>query len=73
MNELIFDYARSPMIVSDSQGIVLRVNRAVIELFGYSQVSHQHMKAWTDRLSLVGLRGICLLVTAHSVGKSLKA
>ena len=38
MNELIFDSARSPMVVSTAQGQILRVNQSVTEVFGYSRV-----------------------------------
>ena len=38
MNELIFDAARSPMIVSTARGEILRINQSVTEVFGYNKV-----------------------------------
>jgi len=39
MNALIFDSARSPMVVSNANGEILQVNQSVTEVFGFERVS----------------------------------
>jgi PAS domain-containing protein len=48
MNEAIFESARSPMVVADEKGLILKANKVTSEVFGYSQV-----RVRLERLRLV--------------------